>query len=91
MYCSKCGNKIKDGNMFCTNCGASIIEDEKADSKKENIQNKKKKFNVKVIIIILVVIIALIALGIFNLNNIYNRLEKNDTINFFTKIYKNFN
>ena len=24
MFCGKCGNKIKEGDSFCTNCGAKI-------------------------------------------------------------------
>ena len=24
MYCPKCGNELKDGVMFCGNCGMSV-------------------------------------------------------------------
>ena len=23
MFCKQCGNELKDGAMFCTNCGAN--------------------------------------------------------------------
>lgn len=28
MFCTKCGNEIKDGLKFCTNCGTKVEEDE---------------------------------------------------------------
>lgn len=24
MYCTKCGNKLEENNLFCTKCGAKI-------------------------------------------------------------------
>lgn len=37
MYCTKCGNKIKEGNKFCTKCGVSLNKDEirKSDTKEK--------------------------------------------------------
>ena len=28
MYCKNCGKEIKDGSLFCTNCGAKTEETE---------------------------------------------------------------
>ena len=29
MYCKNCGKEIKDGSLFCTNCGAKTEENRK--------------------------------------------------------------
>ena len=26
MFCSKCGNQLKDGDRFCAKCGASVLQ-----------------------------------------------------------------
>ena len=37
MYCTNCGNQLKEGDRFCTNCGHSFIDLKKiAESKKKN-------------------------------------------------------
>ncbi len=60
MNCKKCGNEIKEGEMFCSKCGAKIK------------QEKNKKSNKKIIIIsIAIVVLIAIAIGIilyFNQN-----------------------
>ena len=62
MKCSKCGYEIKEGNLFCTNCG------EKLDVKNDVIQTDKKsnkikgKIKIRVwhIIVLFIVIISII-------------------------------
>lgn len=51
MKCNKCNFDIKEGSVFCSNCGAKV-------------ENNKKKDNsvVKVILIIVVILLVLIAL-----------------------------
>jgi len=53
MFCSNCGNKLKEGEKFCSDCGKPINSVEKA--------NKSSYFNKKIILII-VGIIALISI-----------------------------
>lgn len=36
MYCEKCGEKIKEGNSFCTNCGTPKKIINKVEEKEEN-------------------------------------------------------
>ena len=43
MYCTKCGNKIEDGEKFCTNCGLSVA---KTNDFENNIKGKKFVFKV---------------------------------------------
>lgn len=38
MFCEKCGNKIKEGNTFCTNCGTRV-----SDNKETEFQTNTKK------------------------------------------------
>lgn len=32
MFCTNCGSKIEDGNVFCPNCGAAIMAEEPAEA-----------------------------------------------------------
>ncbi|MEE0866070.1 MAG: zinc ribbon domain-containing protein [Clostridia bacterium] len=54
MKCNKCGNELKDGDLFCGNCGNKII------LKKENENNNKISIDIKSIIIIIIIIGVLI-------------------------------
>lgn len=53
MYCKKCGSAIKEGNLFCTNCGTGI---------NENVNNNKKpltiKLNTAIVFIILIILLS---------------------------------
>ena len=40
MYCKKCGEKIKEGNKFCTKCGFDLNSNESTIKKEDNINNK---------------------------------------------------
>ena len=45
MFCTKCGNQIKDGFKFCPKCGTPIyVEKEKDESEvKSQVEEVKKK------------------------------------------------
>ena len=46
VFCEKCGTKLKEDEMFCSNCGENTdfaIEKEKADKKKKTKELKEKK------------------------------------------------
>lgn len=57
MKCSKCGNELKNGDLFCNKCGNKII------SKREN-ENDNNKININIdfksIFIIIIIIGVLI-------------------------------
>lgn len=82
MFCSKCGNELKDTASFCDNCGSKIenkiiepqvlIEDNSKQQKpvSQSPQKKSKRLNKKVIIAIAaVLLVILIPLLINNSNN----------------------
>lgn len=76
MICKKCGNEIKEGNTFCTNCGNNV---------NENIDNKKKTITINlhqfiIGIIILILIIVGLALYIVNKNKTNNSQTDSSTI-----------
>lgn len=46
MYCSNCGNKLKEKDSYCTNCGIKIeTENQKYDQAKQENQTKVTKNN----------------------------------------------
>ena len=78
MVCKKCGEEIKDGNNFCTNCGTPVnkVENNKDITQKEskevkstkienniNVESETKEKSKKLKIIIPIIII-LIFIGI---------------------------
>lgn len=91
MFCSKCGNEIKEGERFCSNCGKSVNNIEK----KKNSNNFNKKITFAVLGII--VIVAIIGTVIFisnrknsniknsNVNQMNNTIQQSDSIKENTK------
>lgn len=77
MFCSRCGNEIKEGAKYCSNCGKSI-------SNTENDKNSKK-LNKKIILIVLgiIVVVAIIGTVIF-ISNRKNSNIKNSNVNQMT-------
>lgn len=80
MICKKCGMEIKDGNIFCTNCGTSI--NEKNINIETKQQNKKEiKSNFKFILpIIIVIIMTIVGITIFLIskNKKTNNIDTSD-------------
>lgn len=56
MYCPKCGNEVKDGDLFCDKCGMKVDQQE-INEKKEGKKNIFKK-------VLIIVAIAFVILGI---------------------------
>ena len=71
MYCSKCGNELKEDDLFCNKCGNKII----SENNKNKTGNKKvEKNKCKIIIVgIAIIVIISIVLGIF----FYNKQNDN--------------
>ena len=88
MKCKKCGSEIKDGNLFCVNCGTSIesnkVEEKnvkKKETNKDNNAKKATKNKFKIIIPIIAITVVLIVIGavvFLNINNtnISNKQEQ---------------
>ena len=46
MYCSKCGNEIKDGEAFCSKCGKNVEEETNNNLKDNHSKPENKMINV---------------------------------------------
>ena len=65
MFCSKCGNKLKEGSTFCGKCGQPVSDKNNNTNKKINLSFLKNKIFVVVSSIILaIIIIYLIILNV---------------------------
>ena len=72
MYCSKCGNKLKDDSKFCDRCGASVNykvdnatkEDHEKEKSEEKLRKKEEisKFNRTSFVTVLAVLMATIGI-----------------------------
>ena len=67
MKCKRCGNEIKEGNVFCTNCGASINEN--TNQNREPIRIKLSTFLILVGAILIIFIFSMVTLGKKNNTN----------------------
>ena len=77
MFCTKCGNKIKEGDLFCAKCGKKVeqaVEKNKIEISLNNNDNKKPKIKKwKIVVPILIIFIILIFLAIMLFNNVTNK------------------
>lgn len=62
MYCSNCGNKLKEDEQFCSKCGAKIEETQKEIKKsyEKEYELSKRTLKMSLISMLLVVIISLV-------------------------------
>lgn len=66
MFCTKCGNEIKEGEQFCTNCGTKIGEE---DAMNQEVTTETKKKKSPILIIGIVAVIAVVAvISVFAVN-----------------------
>ena len=70
MYCSKCGNKLKENAKFCGVCGTNIeekIQEVKETPKVIEIEEKETKIESKannIIVLIIVLLTLLVSIGL---------------------------
>lgn len=86
MICKKCGNEVKEGEKFCSNCGKSVNHIEK--DKNSNNFNKKIIFVVLGIIVIVAIIGTVISISNrknSNVNQMANNTQQSDIIKENTK------
>lgn len=69
MFCKECGHEIKEGNIFCTNCGTKINEDIKRKNINEKVIKIKLSYLIIVAIIVIAVVIGIILTSTNNKNN----------------------
>ncbi len=73
MYCSECGNEIKKGEKFCTNCGSEIVHIKAMNQTQKIVRNTSKissyNFNVIIISIIVIFIMGAILAQIYIQSN----------------------
>ena len=67
MFCSKCGNEIKEGEKVCSKCGNKV--------KKSRIKNLSIGKEVLLIMFSITVIMFIIAFGIYEYNSNDNVLD----------------
>lgn len=81
MKCSKCGNELNKGDLFCTKCGKKVEQDVKENNTEtfsNNNENSKKKFKKwKIVVPVAIILLILIILGIFLFKKNSNEDSKN--------------
>lgn len=75
MFCSKCGNEMKDGENFCSKCGNKVETKENKQESKNNIKEPATKSKKGLIIGIVVTVIAILCIILFV---IFTTRDKNE-------------
>ena len=57
MFCEHCGHLLEDGNIFCSNCGKKIIEENQTDEMIIKDPPRKRNTNIFLLIILLMILI----------------------------------
>lgn len=65
MFCTNCGNEIKEGEQFCTNCGAKAGEEVSIN---QEVPKTKKRKSPMLIIGIVVAIAVVVVISVFAVN-----------------------
>lgn len=76
MYCIKCGNKLDDDALFCTECGYKQ-QREGNQEKKEKLKNKKRKMIIAGVSIFVVFIVVLAAGYLLKQERVYTSVNEN--------------
>ncbi|MEI3376542.1 MAG: zinc-ribbon domain-containing protein [Coriobacteriales bacterium] len=76
MHCEKCGSKLDDGAMFCTECGAKVAQNEQAQPSQQSA-NAKPPRN-KLAIPLAIAAIAAVALIIVLVVVLFNQSDKSE-------------
>lgn len=71
MFCNKCGTKVKNGTVFCTNCGNKLVTEEAVVT--EPVSSVPKKKNGKGLIALLIIVaLAFVTSLVFLFINIFS-------------------
>lgn len=80
MFCKKCGKELKDGAVFCVNCGAPVGgSKETADGANETVGAVKVSGKKTLIILVIMIVVFFSALIIFF--SVISNLKKDDAGN----------
>ena len=86
MFCSKCGNKLKEGSTFCGKCGHPVNDKEKNSNKKINLSFFKNKIFIgasSIVIAIIIIYLIIFNIGKSNLSKEllrdWSRVETGDS------------
>lgn len=83
MFCTKCGNRIKDGAKFCDYCGNAIAVEKSGINVSTTVSDKKVNKRLPIVLGVCVVVIILIAIVISALG------KKADKVTRIVRAYEN--
>lgn len=84
MKCSKCGNELKKGDLFCTKCGKKVEqgvkENKTEEALKSDVKQKLKKWKIIILIIIILIIIVVVGIVILRQTNCIDNNENSQEV-----------